>query len=143
MVLSLIVGRPPSRDTSKLLLRPVVPWFIVGFLLLAAHRSWGVIRDVFLTFILPTASLLAIISMAALGLGVELRVLGRVGGRVTLAVTLSLIVLIGISLGLNPSAWCPKPSPTITRSIPQQRAKSPPFVIQNLDKAYKKRAVFL
>jgi uncharacterized membrane protein YadS len=40
------------------------------------------------------------VSMAALGLGVDLKVLGRVGGRVTLAVTLSLLVLIAISLGL-------------------------------------------
>ncbi len=38
--------------------------------------------------------------MAALGLGVDLRVLGRIGGRVTLAVVLSLIILIAISLGL-------------------------------------------
>jgi uncharacterized membrane protein YadS len=38
--------------------------------------------------------------MAALGLGVDLKVLAKVGGRVTLAVTLSLLVLIAISLGL-------------------------------------------
>ena len=36
--------------------------------------------------------------LAALGLGVDVRVLARVGGRVTLAVTGSLAVLIGISL---------------------------------------------
>ena len=50
--------------------------------------------------VLPATTLLTIAAMAALGLGVDLKVLGRVGGRVTLAVTLSLLVLIGISLGL-------------------------------------------
>jgi uncharacterized membrane protein YadS len=38
--------------------------------------------------------------MAALGLGVDVRVLARVGGRVTLAVTGSLVVLLVVSLSL-------------------------------------------
>jgi uncharacterized membrane protein YadS len=38
--------------------------------------------------------------MAALGLGVDLRVLGHVGARVTVAVTMSLLVLLATSLGL-------------------------------------------
>jgi uncharacterized membrane protein YadS len=38
--------------------------------------------------------------MAALGLGVDLRIIGRLGGRITLAVTGSLIVLFCISLML-------------------------------------------
>jgi len=36
--------------------------------------------------------------MAALGLGVDLRVIGRLGGRVTAAVTLSLFFLFALSL---------------------------------------------
>ena len=38
--------------------------------------------------------------MAALGLGVDVRVLANVGGRVTAAVTLSLLLLLAISIGL-------------------------------------------
>ena len=38
--------------------------------------------------------------MAALGLGVDVRVIGRVGARVTTAVTLSLLLLLAISIGL-------------------------------------------
>jgi uncharacterized membrane protein YadS len=38
--------------------------------------------------------------MAALGLGVDLRVIGQVGGKVTAAVTLSLVFLFIISLCL-------------------------------------------
>ena len=38
--------------------------------------------------------------MAALGLGVDVKVLANVGGRVTAAVTLSLMLLLGISIAL-------------------------------------------
>ncbi|MGO4571999.1 YeiH family protein [Microvirga sp. 2TAF3] len=99
ILLSIIAGRADGGSTS-LSFKRLVPWFIIGFLGLAALRSWGVIPDVVLRGILPTATGLTIVSMAALGLGVDLRVLGRVGGRVTLAVSLSLLVLLGISLGL-------------------------------------------
>jgi uncharacterized integral membrane protein (TIGR00698 family) len=98
IALSLKAGR--SSGAKSLSLNRLVPWFIIGFLALAALRSLGVIPDPVLAFVTPLATLLTIISMAALGLGVDLKVLGRVGGRVTLAVTLSLLVLIAISLGL-------------------------------------------
>jgi uncharacterized membrane protein YadS len=38
--------------------------------------------------------------MAALGLGVDIKVLSNVGGRVTVAVTLSLLLLLAMSIGL-------------------------------------------
>jgi uncharacterized integral membrane protein (TIGR00698 family) len=78
----------------------LVPWFIVGFLLLAALRSAGAVPDAAVGPITRTAGLLTVVAMAALGLGVDVRVIGRVGGRVTAAVTLSLLLLLGISLGL-------------------------------------------
>ncbi|GJE71243.1 hypothetical protein CHKEEEPN_2787 [Methylorubrum podarium] len=46
------------------------------------------------------AGYLTIVAMAALGLGVDVRVLARVGARVTAAVTGSLLVLVMISLAL-------------------------------------------
>ena len=96
LALSLAVG----RSAGKLSLARLVPWFIVGFLLLSTVRSAGLIPDAILRTILPVATALTVVSMAALGLGVDLKVLARVGGRVTLAVTLSLVVLCAISLGL-------------------------------------------
>ncbi|WP_445501180.1 YeiH family protein [Microvirga sp. G4-2] len=98
IALSLKMGRETAA--KSLPLNRFVPWFIIGFLGLAALRSLGVIPDAILGIVTPTATLLTVISMAALGLGVDLKILGRVGGRVTLAVTLSLLVLITISLGL-------------------------------------------
>ena len=78
----------------------LVPWFILGFLGLAALRSLGLVPDAAIGSITKTAGFLTVISMAALGLGVDVRVIGRVGARVTAAVTLSLVLLLLISLGL-------------------------------------------
>jgi uncharacterized integral membrane protein (TIGR00698 family) len=77
-----------------------VPWFIVGFFALATLRSLSLIPDGAVFPLQRIASILTIMSMAALGLGVDLRVIGRVGGKVTAAVTLSLLFLLAVSLCL-------------------------------------------
>ena len=57
-------------------------------------RSLGLIPQTLLSRRSPrTAALLTTVAMAALGLGVDVRVVARTGVRVTLAVTASLIVL--------------------------------------------------
>lgn len=78
----------------------VVPWFILGFLALASLRSLGLIPNALLHPMTIAAGLMAVVSMAALGLGVDIRVIGRLGGRITFAVTGSLVVLVAISLAL-------------------------------------------
>ncbi len=100
IALSIMAGRHAEEPKPSLSLNRLVPWFIVGFLILALLRSMGAIPEALLQIVMPAATLLTVISMAALGLGVDLKVLGKVGARVTLAVTLSLLVLIAISLGL-------------------------------------------
>lgn len=100
VVIALSLKAGEKGAAKRLSFTRLVPWFIIGFLSLAVLRSAGVIPDAVLGFVTPAATLLTVISMAALGLGVDLKVLARVGGRVTLAVTLSLLVLIAISLGL-------------------------------------------
>ncbi|HMO30098.1 putative sulfate exporter family transporter [Enterovirga sp.] len=76
----------------------LVPWFIVGFLLLAVLRSLGLVPDILVEPIRTLSRILTILSMAALGLGVDVRVLGKVGPSVVAAVTGSLLLLIAISL---------------------------------------------
>lgn len=76
----------------------VVPWFIVVFFLMAAFRSLSLIPESAILPLQKTAGVLTVLSMAALGLGVDLRVISRVGGRVTAAVTLSLLFLFALSL---------------------------------------------
>ena len=91
-------GHRPARGRPAL--HELVPWFIVGFLVVLAARSFGLIPGGMLPPIKTAANLLTTISMAALGLGVDVRVVAQAGVRVTAAVTLSLVVLGAISLGL-------------------------------------------
>ena len=77
-----------------------VPWFITGFLLLAALNSLGLLPGAVLGPLRLASGVLTAVAMAALGLGVDVRALGRVGARVSTAVATSLLILVGISLGL-------------------------------------------
>jgi uncharacterized integral membrane protein (TIGR00698 family) len=77
-----------------------LPWFIGSFLLLAALNSLGLLPAILRGPLRLAAGALTAVAMAALGLGVDVRALGRVGARVGAAVAISLLILIGISLGL-------------------------------------------
>ncbi len=78
----------------------LVPWFITGFIIVLVARSLGLIPLIVLPPITHLAATLTTISMAALGLGVDVRVVAKSGIRVTAAVTGSLIVLGLISYAL-------------------------------------------
>jgi uncharacterized integral membrane protein (TIGR00698 family) len=98
VVLSLSLLRRGSGAKPKFY--ELVPWFIVGFLAVLGARSAGLIPAALLLPIKNTAAWLTTISMAALGLGVDVRVVARAGIRVTAAVTVSLLVLAAIAYGL-------------------------------------------
>jgi len=88
------------QPRSRLAVHKLVPWFIIGFLAMAALRSHGGIPERALAPIAQTATILTIISMAALGLGVDIRAVARAGRSVTAAVSLSLLALAAVSVGL-------------------------------------------
>ena len=96
---SLLAGKLRTAPTDPMpakrgpRLRELVPWFIIGFLVVLIVRSLGLIPQPLLPPITRAASILTTIAMAALGLGVDIRAVARTGIRVTLAVTASLIVL--------------------------------------------------
>jgi len=103
--LSLVAAHRRKRHadaTKAIAISPfkLVPWFIIGFLVLTALRSLQLVPDIAIAPVTKTATILTVLSMAALGLGVDVRVLSTVGGRVTAAVTLSLLLLLGLSIGL-------------------------------------------
>lgn len=110
VVLALRERRAPARGgsttagaratPSRLPIGRLVPWFIVGFLALAAVRAVGLVPDAAMPAIKWITTALTVLSMAALGLGVDVRVLARVGTAVTLAVSASLLVLFAIALAL-------------------------------------------
>ena len=78
----------------------LVPWFIVGFVALAAVRATGVLPPAVVTSARIVSGSLTIVAMAALGLGVDVRVLRRVGGPVTATAITALALLLGISIAL-------------------------------------------
>jgi len=96
LALSLLVKKPGPKPR----LHQLIPWFIAGFLLVLGLRSAGLIPLAYLLPIKTIAATLTTISMAALGLGVDISVVAKAGPRVTAAVTLSLVVLGAISYAL-------------------------------------------
>jgi uncharacterized integral membrane protein (TIGR00698 family) len=90
-------GRQKRRSPT---IQELVPWFIVGFLIVLGLRSSELIPAVLLRSTSTLAKLLTTISMAALGLGVDVRVVMRAGLRVSGAVVVSLLVLGAISYAL-------------------------------------------
>jgi len=68
---------------GKLVFHQIIPWFIVGFLVVAGIRSTGMIPNAVLHMTALIANLLTTVSMAALGLGVDIRVVAKAGLRVT------------------------------------------------------------
>ncbi len=97
-----------SRNSGKrLTLSHMAPWFIVGFLSLITMRSFNLIPQFFIEPAHIFSNLLTVMSMAALGLGVDVRSVARAGYRVTAVVVLSFVTLSVISfvliklLGLN------------------------------------------
>jgi len=85
----------------------LVPWFIVGFLIVLIVRSLGLIPQVVLPPVTHIAAILTTIAMAALGLGVDIRVVAKSGLRLMVAVTASLIILGSISYALIRVAGIP------------------------------------
>ena len=90
----------PRSERQRPELSHILPWFIVGFLALMALRSFDLIPQALLAPAHVASNALTVMSMAALGLGVDARSVLRAGGRVTMVVVLSLATLSVISLGL-------------------------------------------
>lgn len=94
----LLLGWKSGGNGEQPRLRRLVPWFIVGFLGMMAARSLELFPHATLALIGDASSVLTIVSMAALGLSVNIFGLLASGGRVLAAGVLSLIALAAISL---------------------------------------------
>jgi uncharacterized integral membrane protein (TIGR00698 family) len=105
LILSVVAARRRNGadgQTSRRLppLSRLVPWFIIGFVVLALARSLGLIPDSLVPLLASAATALTVLAMAGLGLGVDLRSIAAAGPRVSLVVTLSLLLLAAMALGL-------------------------------------------
>jgi len=93
-------GSEARTRLTPLMVARLVPWFIVGFVALAAVRSVAPVPAPVLDLSKTSANVLTVVSMAALGLGVDVRVLKKVSGSVTAAAMGALAVLLAMSVGL-------------------------------------------
>ncbi|MBF6612241.1 MAG: putative sulfate exporter family transporter [Chloroflexi bacterium] len=88
------------EPAGRLSISRLVPWFIVGFIVLASARSIGLLPVEIADPLRETSRWLTVVAMAALGLGVDVRVVRKVGRPIAMAVSGSLIVLIIVSTAL-------------------------------------------
>jgi len=87
-------------QAQRLAIGKLVPWFIVGFIVLAVLRSTGIIPVAVAGPVRELSRLLTIVAMAGLGLGVDVRAVARAGSRVSLTVVMSLAALLLMSIGM-------------------------------------------
>lgn len=93
-VIFLLSFASAGKTKRRPALHRLVPWFILGFLAMLAARSFGLVDAEMAGVMGRVATVLTILSMAALGLGIDLKRVMRAGPRVTAAVVLSLGVLV-------------------------------------------------
>ncbi|WP_295190177.1 putative sulfate exporter family transporter [uncultured Brevundimonas sp.] len=99
LALSLIF-RDRAPGAAKPGLSRLLPWFIIGFLIMIGLRSFDLIPQAALAPMAAASSLLTVVAMAALGLQTDIRAVARAGGRVVAAVILSLGALAVLALAL-------------------------------------------
>lgn len=92
LVLGIMTGQG-----GKIRLTQIAPWFIIGFVVLLIARSMDFIPDALLAPSQQLSGFFTTLSMAALGLQVNIRSVLASGGRVLAAGSLSILALTGIA----------------------------------------------
>jgi uncharacterized integral membrane protein (TIGR00698 family) len=91
--------RPKFQDAGAPVhgppLKAALPWFVVGFLVMAALRSIGLVPEFAAPPLAETSKFLTVMALAALGLGVDLRAAMHAGPRI-IATALGSVLLLGI-----------------------------------------------
>jgi uncharacterized integral membrane protein (TIGR00698 family) len=87
-----------AGSVRRLTFGRLVPWFIVGFVGLAAMRSIELLPPMLAEALREVSRWLPVVAMAALGLEVQLQAVCRVGATVAATVVLSLLVLVLLSV---------------------------------------------
>ncbi|MET0437385.1 MAG: putative sulfate exporter family transporter [Devosia sp.] len=88
-----------NRERGTLPLATLLPWFIIGFLAMMGARSANLLPESVLPALQNASGWLTLVSMAALGLSVNLRSILASGGRVLAAGFLSITALIALATG--------------------------------------------
>ncbi|MBK9083250.1 MAG: putative sulfate exporter family transporter [Rhizobiales bacterium] len=97
----LIVGAVArAGGGARMRLSTLAPWFVVGFLAMAALRSFGLLPHAAVAPAAAATSALTLVAMAALGLTVDLREAARSGAGVVAAGLCSLAILASIATAM-------------------------------------------
>jgi uncharacterized integral membrane protein (TIGR00698 family) len=99
-VVTFFALRAHRANASTLSLRKLVPWFVLGFVVLATLRSVHLISASVADDAKVAANWMTVAAMAALGLSVDVRSVRQVGPRVITAVAGSLGALIVLAIAL-------------------------------------------
>lgn len=106
---ALLEGKAVDHEGAKKIRTPIMPLFVVGFLVAVVISSIVMpdpatapssLKSVF-HWVDVVATLLLTVAMAAMGAGVNLRVIIKTGGKAILLGALAALVGAGISLGLT------------------------------------------
>lgn len=95
-----VIGLARGLGGRHVSIAHVLPWFILGFAIMAALRAAGVFSSAAVSALASTSSLFTTMAMAGLGLTVDVRSLRQAGGRVILAAAVSLAALCIISMAM-------------------------------------------
>lgn len=78
---------------------PIVPFFIIGFIAAVLLRSSGILPEPLLALLQIAQTMLLAAAMFALGLGLDIKGLIKVGGRPVLLGLMATILILAVSLG--------------------------------------------
>jgi len=100
LVTGQVMSMAGARGGARLKSSTALPWFVIGFLVLAVLRNVGLIPDLVALPLRTLGVWLTVLAMAGLGLGVRLAVVRTVGPRVGVAVVISLALMLSMTLAL-------------------------------------------
>lgn len=89
--------RLPSRDESPTSRPPLLPWFVIGFLVLVGIRTTGSVSESFIASVRVVEAWLFAISLVGVGAGVDIARLRRLGGKPLQLGLLTWLIVAGIS----------------------------------------------
>lgn len=96
------LGEPRQAPLRRAI--SLVPWFLIGFVLLAAANSVGLLPSAVLEPSRATATFLITVALTAIGMGTDVSALRRAGARPLMLGGLLWIVVAGCSLLLQATA---------------------------------------
>lgn len=98
LIVSALYRMSGGRPAAAARIGSFVPWFVIGFFVLAVVRSSGVLPEGLSSSAQLLSRLLTIMAMAGLGFGVEIAAVRKVGARVGVAVVLSLTFMASFTV---------------------------------------------